>query len=75
MCDAGAHVSFVITKLISDMEYAKTTGDAILTAYPPVATTHHGVNFVKIALCHEFALHGKENMRKYIDAVCSSDDG
>ncbi|KAK1923771.1 armadillo-type protein [Papiliotrema laurentii] len=41
---------FVITKLIGYPPLYRATCDAILTAYPPVATTHHGVNFSKIAL-------------------------
>jgi len=48
-----------------------TTCTAILQAYPPVATTHHGVNFAKIALTEG----GRASIVKYVDAICSQEDG
>nr|ODN82399.1 hypothetical protein L203_05493 [Cryptococcus depauperatus CBS 7841] len=72
-----AHISnnqfghFVVTKLISYPALYKTTCEAILTSYPPVATTHHGVNLAKIALNEG----GRSSFVKYLDAICRYDDG
>jgi hypothetical protein len=63
--------SFVITKLIGYPAMYHTTCTAILQAYPPVATTHHGVNFAKIALTEG----GRASIVKYVDAICSQEDG
>ena len=63
--------SFVITKLISYPPLYRPTCDAILGAYPPVATSHHGVNFAKIALTEG----GRASIVKYIEGICSGEDG
>jgi hypothetical protein len=63
--------SFVVTKLLSYSPFHRATCDAIITAYPPVATSHHGVNFSKIALQEG----GKASVNKYIDAICCQDNG
>jgi hypothetical protein len=70
-CDGVANESFVITKLIGYPPLYRATCDAILTAYPPVATTHHGVNFSKIALTEG----GRASIIKYLDAICSQEHG
>nr|XP_031859038.1 uncharacterized protein CI109_005544 [Kwoniella shandongensis]KAA5526110.1 hypothetical protein CI109_005544 [Kwoniella shandongensis] len=62
---------FVVTKLIGYPHLYKQTCDAILMSYPPVATTHHGVNFAKIALTEG----GRGSIVKYVDAICAHDDG
>ncbi|OCF37056.1 hypothetical protein I316_00961 [Kwoniella heveanensis BCC8398] len=62
---------FVVTKLIGYPNLYRATCEAILTSYPPVATTHHGVNFAKIALTEG----GRGSIMKYIDAICSHDQG
>lgn len=49
----------------------RETCDAILEAYPPVATSHHGVNFAKIALQEG----GRNSIAKYLDALCANDAG
>jgi hypothetical protein len=63
--------SFVITKLIGYPNMYRETCDAILEAYPPVATSHHGVNFAKIALQEG----GRNSIAKYLDALCANDAG
>lgn len=63
--------SFVVTKLLGYPHLARDTSEAIITAYPPVATTHHGVNFVKLALTEL----GRPGFAKYIDAICDSEEG
>lgn len=60
-----------MTKLLSYARFYRATCDAIITAYPPVATSHHGVNFSKIALQEG----GKASVLKYIDAICCQDNG
>ncbi|WWC95335.1 hypothetical protein V866_002197 [Kwoniella sp. B9012] len=62
---------FAITKLIGYPQLYRRTCEAILTSYPPVAVTHHGVNFAKIALTEG----GRGSIVKYVDAICSHDDG
>ncbi|WVR08269.1 hypothetical protein IAU60_005316 [Kwoniella sp. DSM 27419] len=62
---------FVVTKLIGYPNLYRPTCDAILTSYPPVATSHHGVNFAKIALTEG----GRGSMVKYVEAICSFEDG
>ncbi|WWC93043.1 uncharacterized protein L201_008007 [Kwoniella dendrophila CBS 6074] len=62
---------FAITKLIGYPQLYRRTCEALLTSYPPVAVTHHGVNFAKIALTEG----GRGSINKYIDAICSHDDG
>ncbi|WVF68667.1 hypothetical protein IAT40_003438 [Kwoniella sp. CBS 6097] len=62
---------FVVTKLIGYPNLYRPTCEAILTSYPPVATTHHGVNFAKIALTEG----GRGSIVKYVDAICSYDEG
>ncbi|KAK8849467.1 hypothetical protein IAR55_004800 [Kwoniella newhampshirensis] len=62
---------FVVTKLIGYPHLYKQTCDAILASYPPVATTHHGVNFAKIALTEG----GRASIMKYVEAICAHDDG
>jgi hypothetical protein len=63
--------SFVITKLTGYQPLYRATCDAILTAYPPVATTHHGVNFSKLALQEG----GRASIAKYVEALCNQEDG
>ncbi|KAK4685781.1 hypothetical protein P7C73_g4358, partial [Tremellales sp. Uapishka_1] len=62
---------FLISKLIGYPNFHKATCDAILSAYPPVATTHHGVNFVKIALMDG----GRASIVKYVDTICTYEEG
>ncbi|WWC65626.1 uncharacterized protein I303_108246 [Kwoniella dejecticola CBS 10117] len=62
---------FAITKLIGYPQVYRRTCEAILTSYPPVAVTHHGVNFAKIALTEG----GRGSIMKYVNAICSFDDG
>ncbi|WVQ96202.1 hypothetical protein IAU59_003305 [Kwoniella sp. CBS 9459] len=62
---------FVVTKLIGYPNLYRATCEAILTSYPPVAITHHGVNFAKIALTEG----GRVSIMKYVDAICSHDGG
>ncbi|WVW86652.1 hypothetical protein I302_108706 [Kwoniella bestiolae CBS 10118] len=62
---------FAITKLIGYPQLYRRTCEAILTSYPPVAVTHHGVNFAKIALTEG----GRGSIVKYVEAICSHDDG
>ncbi|OXC64583.1 hypothetical protein AYX13_06111 [Cryptococcus neoformans] len=72
-----AHISnnqfghFAITKLVSYPNFYKQTCEAIINSYPPVATTHHGVNLAKIALTEG----GRASFIKYVDAICRQDDG
>ncbi|OXG73674.1 hypothetical protein C348_01879 [Cryptococcus neoformans Gb118] len=72
-----AHISnnqfghFAITKLVSYPNFYKPTCEAIINSYPPVATTHHGVNLAKIALTEG----GRASFIKYVDAICRQDDG
>ena len=66
-----ARVSFVITKLLGYTDRFHSTCAAILQAYPPVATTHHGVNFAKIAMTDG----GRATIIRYVDAICSDEDG
>ncbi|ORX37965.1 armadillo-type protein [Kockovaella imperatae] len=62
---------FVVTKLIGYPPLYRPACDAILGAYPPVATSHHGVNFAKIALTEG----GRASIVKYVEAICNTDDG
>nr|XP_019009113.1 uncharacterized protein I206_05758 [Kwoniella pini CBS 10737]OCF47894.1 hypothetical protein I206_05758 [Kwoniella pini CBS 10737] len=62
---------FAITKLIGYPQLHRRTCEAILNYYPPVAVTHHGVNFAKIALTEG----GRGSIVKYVDAICSHNDG
>ncbi|WRT69450.1 uncharacterized protein IL334_006436 [Kwoniella shivajii] len=62
---------FAITKLIGYPQTHRRTCDAILTSYPPVAVTHHGVNFAKIAVTEDLRI----NVPKYANAICAHDDG
>ncbi|ADV21427.1 hypothetical protein I305_00925 [Cryptococcus gattii E566] len=72
-----AHISnnqfghFAITKLVSYPNFYKQTCEAIINSYPPVATTHHGVNLAKIALTEG----GRASFVKYVEAICRQDDG
>ncbi|EAL22269.1 hypothetical protein CNBC4070 [Cryptococcus deneoformans B-3501A] len=72
-----AHISnnqfghFAITKLVSYPNFYKQTCEAIINSYPPVATTHHGVNLAKIALTEG----GRASFIKYVEAICRQDDG
>lgn len=72
-CDSAALTtcSFVVTKLLGYPHLARATCEAILNSHPPVAVTHHGVNFVKMALNDT----GRPGMSKYIDAICNHEDG
>ncbi|XAO23218.1 hypothetical protein I312_101996 [Cryptococcus bacillisporus CA1280] len=71
-----AHISnnqfghFAITKLVSYPTFYKQTCEAIINSYPPVATTHHGVNLAKIALTEG----GRASFVKYVEAICRQDD-
>ncbi|WVQ84329.1 hypothetical protein IAT38_006481 [Cryptococcus sp. DSM 104549] len=66
---------FVLTKLVGHPNLYPhlfhQTCDAIITAYPPVAVTHHGVNFAKIALTEG----GHAGFVRYVEAICSDEDG
>jgi hypothetical protein len=57
--------------LLLEPDLSKTTNEAIITAYPPLSTTHHGVNFVKTTL-QEL---GRPGMVRYVDAICSTEGG
>ncbi|TYJ55223.1 hypothetical protein B9479_004053 [Cryptococcus floricola] len=62
---------FVVTKLVSFPSFYKQTCEAIIDAYPPVATTHHGVNLAKIALTEG----GRASFARYVEAICKQDEG
>ncbi|ORY34951.1 armadillo-type protein [Naematelia encephala] len=62
---------FIIAKLLGYSAQYRPTCEAILTAYPPVATTHHGVNFAKVAVNEG----GRSNIVKYIESICRQDNG
>ncbi|WVQ85969.1 hypothetical protein IAT38_008137 [Cryptococcus sp. DSM 104549] len=62
---------FVIAKLLSNTEFKQQTCDAIINAYPPVATTHHGVNLAKMALTEG----GRAHFAMYVEAICRQDEG
>lgn len=71
MIEEGDICSFAITKLVSYPNFYKQTCEAIINSYPPVATTHHGVNLAKIALTEG----GRASFVKYVEAICRQDDG
>ncbi|ODN83062.1 hypothetical protein L202_01287 [Cryptococcus amylolentus CBS 6039] len=62
---------FVVTKLVSFPSFYKQTCEAIINSYPPVATTHHGVNLAKIALTEG----GRASFARYVEAICKQDEG
>lgn len=67
--------SFVINKLLNFQEsMIKAVSSAILTAHPPLATNHHGVQFVEFVLGSNRILQ-RANIIKYLDALCSQEDG
>ncbi|KAE8539914.1 hypothetical protein D1P53_003852 [Cryptococcus gattii VGV] len=55
----------------ADLACTNETCEAIINSYPPVATTHHGVNLAKIALTEG----GRASFVKYVEAICRQDDG
>lgn len=68
-------LSFVVNKLLNLHEpMIKGVSHAILTAYPPLATNHHGVQFVEFVLSSNRVLQ-RSNIAKYIDGLCSQKEG
>lgn len=75
--DANPRVphSFAINKLLNFHEtFIKPVSHAILTAYPPLATNHHGVQFVEFVISSNRILQ-RNNIVKYIESLCSQKDG
>jgi hypothetical protein len=67
--------SFAINKLLNFHEtFIKPVSHAILTAYPPLATNHHGVQFVEFVISSNRILQ-RNNIVKYIESLCSQKDG
>lgn len=67
--------SFVVNKLLNLHEpMIKGVSHAILTAYPPLATNHHGVQFVEFVLSSSRILQ-RNNIVKYIEGLCSQKEG
>lgn len=67
--------SFVVNKLLNLHEpMIKGVSHAILTAYPPLATNHHGVQFVEFVLGSSRILQ-RNNIVKYIEGLCSQKEG
>ncbi|KAL1408292.1 hypothetical protein Q8F55_005098 [Vanrija albida] len=66
---------FAINKLLNFHEaLIKPVSHAILTAYPPLATNHHGVQFVEFVISSNRILQ-RSNIVKYIESLCSQKDG
>jgi hypothetical protein len=67
--------SFVINKLLNFQEpMIKAVSNGILTAYPPLATNHHGVQFVEFVL-NSSRLLQRNHIAKYLEALCSQEAG
>lgn len=65
----------MINKLLNFQEpMIKTVSHAILTAYPPLATNHHGVQFVEFVIGLNRILQ-RTTIAKYLEALCSQKDG
>lgn len=70
-----SHASFVINKLLNLHEpMIKGVSHAILTAYPPLATNHHGVQFVEFVIGSNRVLQ-RTTISKYLESLCSQKDG
>ncbi|WOO77662.1 Meiotic coiled-coil protein 2 [Vanrija pseudolonga] len=66
---------FAINKLLNFHEtFIKPVSHAILTAYPPLATNHHGVQFVEFVISSN-RIQQRNNIVKYIESLCSQKDG
>lgn len=52
----------------------KAVSHSILTAYPPLATNHHGVQFVEFVIGSSRILQ-RSHIVKYLDSLCSQKEG
>lgn len=67
--------SFVINKLLNFSEpMIKSVSHAILTAYPPLATNHHGVQFVEFVIGLNRILQ-RTTIAKYLESLCAQHEG